>query len=111
MRPHNKRSAGRVYALKPTTILLKNRMLRVSDISSEGIGIVLDNNGPQFVTGERLENIPIPLHSGTVSLKGVVSHISVTAAHKICGIRFDFSGNDFGAAVQFKRERTLPSQE
>lgn len=111
MKPRNKRKDGRVYALKPTSILLKNRMLRVSDISNEGIGIVLDDHGPQFVTGERLENIPIPLDSGTVSLKGIVSHISVTAERKICGIRFDFGGTDFSVAVKFKRERTLPSQE
>ena len=55
--------------------------------------------------------IPIPLAGITVNLKGIVSHISVTAGGKVCGIRFLFSGDDFDAAVRFKQERTIHSQE
>ncbi len=107
----NRRKSARVYDLKPTTITLKNHPLKVNDISNEGIGLILEDGGPQFVTGERLETIPIPLKDGEVNVKGVVSHISITAKSSVCGIRFLFSGPDFESIIQFKKERMLPSRE
>ena len=108
--PHigNRRKNLRSYNIKPTSILLKDRLFRVRDISTEGLGIILEEKGPRFFIGERLEKIPIPLQSGPVILKGFVTHISVTDSCTICGIRFLFSGDDFNSIVQFKKERSLP---
>ncbi len=108
--PHvdNRHKKVRSYELKPTSILLKDRLFRVNDISTEGIGIILEEKGPRFFIGERLEEIPLPLQSGPVTLKGFVTHISVTDSGTIYGIRFLFSGDDFNSIVQFKKERTHP---
>jgi len=103
----DKRKNGRAYELKPTSIMLKGRLLRVNDISSEGIGVVLEKDGPQFFIGERIEKIPIPLQSGTMDLKGTVSHISINVANTVLGIQFLFGEQDFDAIVRFKKERTL----
>jgi hypothetical protein len=104
----NKRKNERTYAIKPVQIMLKGQFYRLNDISNEGIGIVFDEDAPQFVIGERLEKIPIPLQSGTVNLMGTVSHISINADRKVCGIRFIFEGDDFSRIVQFKKECTYP---
>ena len=106
----NKRKSERNYDLKPTHIALKGRLFQVNDISSEGIGVVLEEDGPRFFIGERLEKIPIPLQSGTVNVKGIVSHISVNTTCIVCGIKFLFSGDEFNAIIQFKKERSNPSQ-
>ncbi|MEW6674344.1 MAG: PilZ domain-containing protein [Thermodesulfobacteriota bacterium] len=106
----NKRKNERSYALKPVRITLKDHSFQVNDISNEGIAIVLDKKGPQFFIGERIENIPLPLQTGTVYLMGTVSHISVNANGTVCGIRFLFSGNDFVSVVRFKKECTDPIQ-
>lgn len=102
----NQRRSERTYHLIPTTIRLKGRDIPVNDISNEGIGIRLEAGGPSFTVGERLEDIPMPLQGGTVRMKGVVSHVSVDGATTVCGIRFLFSGDDFDAAIRFRRERT-----
>lgn len=102
----SKRKSERAYDLIPTYIDLKGRRFQVRDISSEGIGIVLEDDGPRFFTGERLEKIPLPLQNGTLNLQGAVTHISVTGTGTVCGIRFIFSGNEFDSIVQFVRERT-----
>lgn len=107
--PRNQRKSERTYNLKPTCITLKGQWFQVNDISSEGIGIILKADGPRFFIGERLETIPIPLESGTVNLKGIVSHVSVTTAATVCGIRFLFSGDEFNTMLQFKKERMQPS--
>ena len=106
----NKRKNERTYALKPVGIALKNHLFQLNDISNEGMGIVLDKEGPQFFIGERIEKIPMPLQSGTVFVAGTVSHISVTADCTVCGIRFVLNGDDFLAVVQFKKECTDPIQ-
>ena len=105
----NKRTASRSYTLKPTQIQLKSTAFRVNDISSTGMGLVLVAGGPTFAVGERLEGIPIPLESGTVAVNGVVTHLSITDAGTICGIRFEFSGDEFDAVIQFRKERALAS--
>ena len=106
-KPRNERKSERNYELKPTRIELKGRLFQVNDISSDGIGIILEENGPRFFMGERLENIPIQLQSGTVNIKGLVSHISVTTACTICGINFLFSSDEFKSILQFKKERRI----
>lgn len=102
----NQRKSDRSYHLIPTAIRLKGREIRVNDISNEGIGIRLEVGGPRFTVGERLDDIPIPLLDGTVHLRGVVTHVSVDGTTTVCGIRFLFSGDDFDAAIRFRRERT-----
>ena len=103
----NKRKSGRYYRLKPTTIHLKGSQFELNDISSEGIGIVIRENSPQFINGERLDKVPIPLKKGTIHLKGVVTHISVTSESKICGIKFQFEEGEFKYIIQFKKERII----
>lgn len=106
--PRNQRKSERTYDLKPTSITLKGQSFQVNDISSDGIGIVLKKDAPRFFIGERLENIPIPLESGIVHLEGIVSHVSVTTASTICGIRFLFKGDEFNTVIQFRKERIKP---
>ncbi len=103
----NKRQTRRAYRLKPTRVALKGTIFELHDISSGGIGVVLPADGPQFITGERLDAIPLELAAGPVSLQGVVSHISIRADKTICGIRFLLSGDQFDTVIQFKKERAL----
>lgn len=103
--PENKRENKRAYHLKPTRIALKGTSFELNDISSGGIGVVLEKGRPEFVTGERIEKIPLELQSGRVNLKGVVSHISVSTERTICGIRFLLTGDAFDTVIQFKKER------
>lgn len=103
----DKRKSGRLSELKPTSIILKGVPVEVHDISSEGIGVHIQENGPKLTNGERLEKIPIPLEQGTVHLRGIVTHISVTSKSKVCGIMFLFEGNDFKHVMQFKKERIV----
>lgn len=104
------RKHDRVFELKPTQVLLKGQSFAVNDIGSGGMGIVLEDGGPAFFMGERLDAIPIPLAAGTVTLRGVVSHISVTIDRRVCGIRFILSGDDFDAVLRFRTERMVPVQ-
>ena len=105
--PVNQRQNERKYNLKPTRITLKGAFLEVNDVSSGGIGVVLEKDGPEFIMGERLDTIPLELADGRVYLQGVVSHISVATDKTICGIRFLLSGDQFDTVIQFKKERGL----
>jgi hypothetical protein len=105
----DQRKNRRIYHLKPTFVLLKGRELRVHDISSRGMGLVLEEDSPEFRNGERLDTIPIPLETGPVNVKGIVTHISVNDTMKVCGILFQFEGDEFESIVRFKNERTLAS--
>jgi len=103
--PANKRKNKRAYQLKPTLVTLKGADFELNDISSGGIGVVIEKSGPEFITGERIEKIPLELQSGMVNLKGVVSHISVSTEKTICGIRFLLADDEFDVVIQFKKER------
>jgi hypothetical protein len=103
----NKRKNQRVYHLKPTLISLKGAAFELNDVSSDGIGVVVVEGGPEFSMGERIENIPLKLQSGLVKLKGVVSHISVSTEKTICGIRFLLTDDEFDTVIQFKKEREV----
>jgi hypothetical protein len=109
----DQRKSKRITRLKPTRIDLKGQSFEVSDISNDGIGIILTDGGPPFSIGERLAAIPIPLADGAVSVQGVVSHISYTAAGCTCGIHFVFSGDEYDAVMRFRHERTqaAPAKE
>jgi hypothetical protein len=104
-RPSEQRQSKRISELKPTHIRLKGHDFQVSDISNDGIGIILSDDASPFAIGERLEKIPIPLESGTVNVQGIVSHISYTATGQTCGIQFMFSGAEYEAVIRFKNER------
>ena len=101
----NQRKNARNYNLMPTNILLKGQQFQINDISSAGIGIVLEKHKPQFVVGERLENIALPMQDGPLTVKGIVTHISLNASHTVCGIRLDLTSDEFKAISQFKKER------
>ena len=102
---HDKRKSKRVRDLKPTFIQLKGRPLKVHDISNDGLSLLLPADGPSFAVGELLPEIPLPLASGTVNVRGVVSHVSYTTAAKMCGIRFLFEGTQYESVIGFIRER------
>jgi len=108
--PPNQRKNQREYHLKPTRIALKDAFLEVNDISNGGIGVVLEKDGPDFITGERLDPIPLELTDGRVHLQGVVSHISVATDKTICGIRFLLTGDQFDTVIQFKKERGVSDE-
>lgn len=101
----DKRKSRRVFQLKPTRVRLKEHSFVVHDISHGGMGILLEEDGPHFFMGERLQGISLPLAGGAVSLDGVVSHISVTAEKRVCGIRFLLRGDDFDSVIRFRKER------
>ena len=101
-----RRKSKRVTALKLTHITLKGYSFQVTDISSDGIGVILEKDGPGFFIGERLDQIQIPLKAGPIGIDGVVTHISVTTTGTVCGIRFLYRGEEFDAILQFKNERT-----
>jgi len=105
--PANNRQNKRAYHLKPTKIALKGTFIELNDVSNGGIGFILQEGGPEFVTGERLDDIPLELTDGPVSLQGVVSHISVLTDKTVCGIRFTLTGDQFDAVMQFQRERAV----
>ena len=105
--PANQRQNERDYHLKPNRIALKGAFLELNDVSSGGIGVVLEKDGPDFMTGERLDTIPLELADGPVNLQGVVSHISVATDKTVCGIRFLLTGDQFDTVIQFKKERGL----
>ncbi len=106
LNPSEKRKKKRSSDIKPTHIVLKNQPYQIKDISNTGIAIILKKDQPQFFLGERIEDIPISLSSGTINIRGVVSHISVTLTQKICGIRFLLTGEEFKSVMLFKNERT-----
>jgi hypothetical protein len=102
----NRRQAERIYTIKPTDIVLKGTSYRINDISNEGIGLVLEDENPTFFMGERIDAIPLRMTTRTITLKGIVTHMSKSAAGTICGIRFLFQDSEeFKAALQFKEER------
>lgn len=102
--PASKRKNERVHHLKPTRIKIKGTVFELSDISTGGIGVVLKKGGPEFIMGERIENIPLVLQDRMASVRGVVSHISVSSEKTICGIRFLLTGDEFDTVLQFKKE-------
>jgi hypothetical protein len=104
-RTRDLRKSKRVYELEPTFITIKNHPFRVNDISTDGVGIILGPDAPRFHIGERLDSIPIPLKTGPVTVKGVVSHISVSAEATLCGIMFQLDSEQFGLIARFQEER------
>ncbi len=100
----NQRKNERIAHLKPARIVLKGTAFELNDISSGGIGVVLTKDGPDFTTGERIEEVLLEMQNGRAALQGVVSHISVSTEKTICGIRFILSGDDFDTVIKFKKE-------
>lgn len=104
----NKREADRLYSLKKTEIKIKETVYPVSDISAEGIGLVIGDQTVEFFLGQRIDCIPIALESGTKHLKGTVAHISRNRDAQICGIQFRFNDKkEFDWVAAFKKERSL----
>ena len=63
-------------------------------------------NEDAFSTGQHIEAMELTsADSQTRTLTGIVSHITKTAQHVICGIRFEFSGpEDLSFIVGFNHE-------
>jgi hypothetical protein len=105
-KPTGKRKSERTADILPTTIEVKGHRCRVSDIGSEGIGVIIEEGGPRLVVGERIDAIVIRLASGPMTIEGVVTHLSRTTTRLICGIRFLFVDDEFDRIRQFKKERS-----
>jgi hypothetical protein len=107
----NMRAGQRSYALKSTSIDINGTLFMLNDISSQGIGLILEEDSVEFFMGQRIESIPIPLEHGTRHVQGVVAHISKNAENSICGIRFLFkSKEEFESVAAFKSQRMLNTQ-
>jgi len=105
--PENKRKAARTYPLKPTEIVLKGKAYRLNDISSEGLGIIVEGDAHTFFMGQRINRIPLQLEQGTEYLKGVVAHITKSEFNSVCGIRFLFGNRkEFESVQKFQNEQT-----
>jgi hypothetical protein len=103
--PENKRKTARAYPLKPTEIVLKGKAYRLNDISSEGLGIIVEEDAHTFFMGQRIDQIPLQLEQGTEYLKGVVAHLTKNELNSVCGIRFLFGNRkEFESVQKFQKE-------
>lgn len=103
----DQRKNDRSYPLKSTDIEIKGTSYRINDISTEGIGLVVDDSSPTLFMGQRIESIPISVQAKTLCLSGVVAHISKTKDGCVCGIRFLFvNAKEFEHAKSFMKDRT-----
>ena len=103
--PENKRKTARTHPIKPTKIVLKGKEYRLNDISSEGLGIIVEGDAHTFFMGQRIDQIPLQLEQGTEYLKGVVAHLTKNELNFVCGIRFLFgSRKEFESVQKFQKE-------
>ena len=101
----DRRNYCRECNLKPTQVVIKDRIFQLNDISNEGVGVLLNGEDTAFHLGERIETICLPLKSGEVTLSGVVTHMSRTESATVCGIRFLFKNSDeFDAVSRFMED-------
>jgi len=101
----DRRNSCRECNLKPTQVVIKDRIFQLNDISNEGVGVLLNGEETAFHLGERIETICLPLKSGEVTLSGVVTHMSRTESATVCGIRFLFKNSDeFDAVSRFMED-------
>ena len=99
------RKAERNVALDATSVEIKGRLYRLNDISTDGIGLIVDKDAPAFFLGQRID--AISMEKETKILKGVVAHISINENAHICGIRFLFgSSAEFEYVAAFKNKWT-----
>lgn len=103
--PENNRKTARTYSIKPTEIVLKGKVYMLNDISSEGLGIIVEEGAHTFFMGQRLDQIPLQLQQGAEYLKGVVVHLTKNELNSVCGIRFLFSNSkEFESVKRFQKE-------
>ncbi|MBW1840287.1 MAG: PilZ domain-containing protein [Deltaproteobacteria bacterium] len=103
----NKRKTDRLYSIKPTQIQLKGNVYTLNDISTEGLGVIVDDPHT-FFSGQSFDAIPVKLSDNTVFLKGIVTHITKNERNYVCGIRFLLAGiEEYKLVTRFKKERAL----
>jgi len=106
----DRRTYCRECNLKPTEVVIKNRIFQLNDISNEGVGVLVNGEEKAFHLGERIEKICLPSRGGEVTLSGVVTHMSRTDAAIVCGIRFLFKSSDeFDAVSRFMEDIMVES--
>ena len=95
----NRRQTTRSITQYGAVVTLGKERFLVNNISSEGIGVVVE--GPDtFFPGQRIETIQFPKENPDMVLKGIVSHTSKTDRGFVCGIQFIFSGTADFAVVE-----------
>ena len=91
----NRRSSERVQISIRKKIRINQKDCVLINISQEGIGVLVAD-GQTFFIGQRIGDIVLERASTSMSLKGIVSHMSQNDSGTICGIRFEFqNGRDF----------------
>lgn len=99
LKMENRRQTIRIETKTSTMVVIGKERFLLNDISTEGIGIVVD--GPDaFCLGQRVEAIHFPTENQDMPLNGIVSHISKNDQGFLCGIRFVYSGTGDFAFVE-----------
>ena len=93
--PPNRRSSERVQIPIRKKIWINQKDCVLINISQEGIGVLV-TDGQTFFIGQRIGDIVLEHATISISLKGIVSHMSENDSGTICGIRFEFqNGREF----------------
>ena len=85
----NRRTSNRRYPLETKNIFINKKEFILSNISSEGVGVLVENSF-DFSIGQRITSIFLESHADAQPLIGIVSHIAQNDSGIVCGIRFDF---------------------
>ena len=93
--PPNRRTSQRVQIPIRKKIRINQKDCILINISHEGIGVLVTGN-QNFFIGQRISDILLEREAESISLKGIVSHMTENESGTICGIRFEFqNGGDF----------------
>ena len=86
----NDRGFDRSYVVESNNIRINDTAFRLNDIAAGGFGIIVEGEHTFFI-GQRLDRIELTSDQPSKILKGIVSHITKTQQHIICGVRFDYA--------------------
>jgi hypothetical protein len=87
----DKRKSDRGYVEGSRNIIINGKTFLLHDVGVEGVGVIVESERILFI-GQRINDIDLKAGNPPLILKGIVSHITKTQAHIICGIRFEFTG-------------------
>jgi len=100
----NRRSSERIQLPIRKKIMINRKECVLINISQEGIGVLV-TDGQTFFIGQRIGDILLERETVSMSLKGIVSHMSENDSGTICGIRFEFqNGRDFEYVQKLSRD-------
>jgi hypothetical protein len=102
------RHAKRSLSAGKVDVFINGKVFSLYDVSLEGLSVVVKNDDV-FFPGQRIEEITLTTADRrTKTFKGIVSHITKTVQHVICGLRFELTGpEDLNFLVAFNQEISL----